>query len=112
MKLNNMPFNFLRTIHDRLGWNAKKNEPHTNALLRSFAISGLGKLGDEEIIKESKKRFDKFLKNQNSLSADLQETVFVLVAWSGNESTYKKFTSLYKKAKSQEQKLRFLSCNV
>tara|TARA_Y100000768_G_scaffold154167_1_gene115175 strand:- start:282 stop:1229 length:948 start_codon:yes stop_codon:yes gene_type:complete len=106
-------FNFLRTIFDRLGWDAKKNEPHTNALLRSFAISGLGKLGDEEILKESKRRFDKFLKNQNSLSADLQETVFVLVAWSGNETTYKKFTSLYKKAKSQEEKLRFLAamCN-
>jgi tricorn protease interacting factor F2/3 len=81
--------------------------------LRSFAISGLGKLGDEEILKESKKRFDKFLKNQNSLSADLQETVFVLVAWAGNESTYKKFMSLYKNAKSQEEKLRFLGamCN-
>ncbi len=76
--------------------------------MRSFAISGLGKLGDEEILKESKKRFDKFLKNQHSLSADLQETVFILVAWNGNESTYKKFMSLYKKAKSQEQKLRFL----
>ena len=106
-------FNFLRTIFDRLGWDAKKNEPHTNALLRSFAISGLGKLGDEEILKESKRRFDKFLKNQNSLSADLQETVFVLVAWNGNETTYKKFASLYKKAKSQEEKLRFLAamCN-
>ena len=105
--------NFLRTIFERLGWDSKKGEPHTNALLRSFAISGLGKLGDQEILSESKKRFDKFLKNPNSLSADLQETVFVLVAWQGNESTYKKFLSLYKKAKSQEEKLRFLAamCN-
>ena len=81
--------------------------------MRSFAISGLGKLGDQEILEESKKRFDKFLKNPNSLSADLQETVFVLVAWQGNESTYKKFLSLYKKANSQEEKLRFLAamCN-
>ena len=105
--------NFLRTIFDRLGWNAKKGEPHTNALLRSFVISGLGKLGDEEILKESKCRFEKFIKNQNSLSADLQETVFVLTAWSGNEKTFKKFVSLYKKASSQEEKLRFLAgmCN-
>tara|TARA_Y100000590_G_scaffold114296_1_gene130234 strand:- start:3679 stop:6174 length:2496 start_codon:yes stop_codon:yes gene_type:complete len=106
-------FNFLRTIHDRLDWDAKKDEPHTNALLRSFTISGLGKLGDKEILEEAKSRFDKFLKNQNSLAADLQETVFALVAWNGNKSTYKKFVSLYKKAKSQEEKLRFLAamCN-
>ena len=105
--------NFLRTIFERLGWDSKKGEPHTNALLRSFAISGLGKLGDQEILEESKNRFNKFLKNPNSLSADLQETVFVLVAWQGNESTYKKFLSLYKKATSQEEKLRFLAamCN-
>jgi len=105
--------NFLRTIFDRLGWDAKKGEPHTNALLRSFAISGLGKLGDQEILKESKHRFEKFLKNSNSLSADLQETVFILTAWSGNEDTFKKFVSLYKKASSQEEKLRFLAamCN-
>ena len=47
------------------------------------------------------------------LFRSLQETVFVLVAWNGNESTYKKFVSLYKKAKSQEEKLRFLAamCN-
>ena len=105
--------NFLRTIFERLGWDSKKGEPHTNALLRSFAISGLGKLGDLEILEESKKRFDKYLKSPTSLSADLQETVFVLVAWQGNESTYKKFLSLYKNAKSQEEKLRFLAamCN-
>lgn len=105
--------NFLRTIFERLGWDSKKGEPHTNALLRSFAISGLGKLGDQEILEESKKRFDKYLKSPTSLSADLQETVFVLVAWQGNESTYKKFLSLYKNAKSQEEKLRFLAamCN-
>ena len=105
--------NFLRTIFERLGWDSKKGEPHTNALLRSFAISGLGKLGDQEILDESKKRFDKYLKSPTSLSADLQETVFVLVAWQGNESTYKKFLSLYKNAKSQEEKLRFLAamCN-
>ena len=104
---------FLGTIFDRLGWDSQKNEKHTNALLRSFVITALGKLGDKEILNEARKRFNKFLKNKNSLAADLQEPVFVLVAWQGNEKTYNKLLSLYKKSTLQEEKIRFLMamCN-
>jgi len=104
---------FLGTVFDRLGWDSKKNERHTDALLRSFVITALGKLGDKEILNEAKKRFNKFLKNKNSLAADLQEPVFVLVAWQGNEKTYNKLLLLYKKSTLQEQKIRFLMamCN-
>ena len=112
-ELKQYAVNFLGTIIDRLGWDAKRNEPHTDSLLRSFAIIGLGKLGDNEIIKEAELRFKKFLKNPNSLSADLQEVVFSLIAWNGNETVHKKFVSLYRKANTQEEKLRFLAgmCN-
>jgi len=104
---------FLGTIFDRLGWDSQKNEKHTDALLRSFVITALGKLGDKEILNEAKKRFNKFLKNKNSLAADLQEPVFVLVAWQGNQKTYNKLLSLYKKSTLQEEKIRFLMamCN-
>ena len=104
---------FLGTIFDRLGWDSQKNEKHTDALLRSFVITALGKLGDKEILNEARKRFNKFLKNKNSLAADLQEPVFVLVAWQGNEKTYNKLLSLYKKSTLQEEKIRFLMamCN-
>jgi len=76
-------------------------------------ITALGKLGDKDILNEARKRFNKFLKNKNSLAADLQEPVFVLVAWQGNEKTYNKLLSLYKKSTLQEEKVRFLMamCN-
>ena len=61
------------------------------------------------MISEAELRFKKFLKNPNTLSADLQESVFSLVAWNGDESVHKKFLRLYKKANSQEEKLRFLA---
>jgi|TARA_B100001750_G_C15517726_1_gene608682 tricorn protease interacting factor F2/3 len=108
-ELRQYAINFLGTIIDRLGWDTKKNESHTNALLRSFAIVGLGKLGDKQVISEAELRFKKFLKNPNTLPADLQESVFSLVAWNGDESVHKKFLRLYKKANSQEEKLRFLA---
>jgi tricorn protease interacting factor F2/3 len=100
---------FLGAIFDRLGWDSKKHEKHTDALLRSFVITALGKLGDDDILAEAKRRFAKFLKNKNSLSADLQEPVFALTAWQGDKKTYNKLLSLYKKAVLQEEKLRFLS---
>jgi len=104
---------FLGTIFDRLGWDSQKNEKHTDALLRSFVITALGKLGDKEILNEARKRFNKFLKNKNSLAADLQEPVFVLMAWQGDKKTYNKLLSLYKKSALQEEKIRFLMamCN-
>jgi len=104
---------FLGSIFDRLGWDSKKNERHTDSLLRSFVITALGKLGDEEILNEARKRFNKFLKNKNSLTADLQEPVFVLMAWQGDKKTYNKLLSLYRKSTLQEEKIRFLAamCN-
>jgi len=104
---------FLGTIFDRLDWDSKKNEKHTDSLLRSFVITALGKLGDKEILGEANKRFNKFLKNKNSLAADLQEPVFVLAAWQGDKKTYNKLLSLYRKSILQEEKIRFLMamCN-
>ena len=100
---------FLGSIFDHLGWDSKKNEKHTDSLLRGFVITALGKLGDKEILNESKKRFNKFIKNKNSLNADLQEPVFVLTAWQGDQKTHSKLISLYKKAILQEEKMRFLT---
>ena len=97
---------FLGTILDRLGWDTKKHEKHTDALLRSFVITALGKLGDENVLAESKKRFAKFLKNKNSLAADLQEPVFTLIAWQGDKKIHSKLLSLYKKATLQEEKTK------
>jgi len=107
-ELRQYAINFLGTIFDRLGWDKKKNEPHTDSLLRSFAIVGMGKLGDKQINSEAEIRFKKYLKDKNSLSADLQEAVFSLAAWNGNEKLHTKFVTLFKKASSQEEKLRFL----
>ena len=100
--------NFLRTIFDRLGWDSKKGEPHTNALLRSFAISGLGKLGDEEILKESKNRFDKFLKIQIVFLRIYKKLYLFLVAWKEMNLHTRNFYHYTKRQNLKKKKLRFL----
>lgn len=107
-EIKNTTHHFLRTLYSKVGWDAKTNEPHTNKLLRSFVLGALGRLDDDEIISEANKRFTAYLKNHSSLDPDIQEAVFSIVAWSGNSLTYKKLLELYRKATTQEEKIRFL----
>ncbi len=91
-----------------LGWEKKKDDPHTYAMLRAKTISFLGRLGDKEITQEAKKRFDLYLKDKSSLVPDLQGAVFSTISWNGDEKTYELFRQFYKKAKTQEEKIRFM----
>jgi len=91
-----------------LGWDPKKSDKHTDALLRSFTISTLGKMDDEEVAQEAKKRYDKFLKSPKSVSPDLIEVICSIAAWNGNSKTHTQLVKLYKNAKTMEEKLRFL----
>jgi tricorn protease interacting factor F2/3 len=106
--IRDVALGFHNKIFSRVGWDAKKTEPHTDALLRSQLIAALGKLGDKEIADEANRRFTQYLKNQNTLHPDIQAAVFSVVAWNGGQGTYRKILQLYKNAKSQEEKLRFL----
>jgi tricorn protease interacting factor F2/3 len=107
-EIKNMAHNFFKTAFAKIGWDAKENEPHTNALLRSYLIGVLGKLDDDEVIAEANKRFEQYLKNPSSLNPDIQEAVFSTAAWGGDDKTYQKLVNLYRKDKTQEEKLRSL----
>jgi aminopeptidase N len=98
---------YFRRIFERLGWEPRKGEKSTDALLRNSIIGSLGKIGDEEILREARKRFTDFLKS-GSLNPDLRSAVYSLVAWNGDRKTYQLLRKLYKKAKTQEEKVRFL----
>ncbi len=100
--------NYLRKILSDLGWEPRKSDKHTDVLLRSFAISSLGKMDDDKVALEAKKRYQKFLKSPNSLSPDLIEPICSIAAWNGNSKTYSELVTLYKNAKTMEEKLRFL----
>ena len=100
--------NFLKKILTDLGWEPKKSDKHTDALLRSFVIWTLGKMNDREVLKECQSRYRKFLKSPKSLSPDLVETICSVAAWTGNSKTHSELVLLYKKSQTMEEKLRFL----
>ena len=107
-EIRNYAVNYLKKILYDLGWNPKKTDKHTDAMMRGLAISTLGKLDDDEVIIESENRYKQFLKNPSSLSPDLVEPVCSVMAWNGNSKTHEELTQLYRNAKTMEEKLRFL----
>jgi tricorn protease interacting factor F2/3 len=108
VQIKNYTVKYLKKILHDLGWDPKKTDKHTDALMRGFVIFTLGKLDDEEVTIESENRYRQFLKNQNSLSPDLVEPVCSVMAWNGNSKTYDELVHLYRNAKTTEEKLRFL----
>lgn len=100
--------NYFRKILSSLGWEPQKSDKHTDALLRTFAISVLGRMDDDDVTDEALKRYNKFLKSPISISPDLIETICSIAAWNGNAKTHAELTKLYKNAKTMEEKLRFL----
>ena len=107
-EIRDYTLNYFRKILSVLGWDPKKSDKHTDALLRGFVISVLGKLNDEEVTEEALRRYSKFLKSPGSLPPDLIEPICSIAAWNGNAKTHSELVKLYKKAKTMEEKLRFL----
>ena len=62
-KLKVMPSITFRKILSNLGWEPKKSDKHTDALLRTFAISVLGKMNDDTVTDEAIRKYKKFLKS-------------------------------------------------
>ncbi len=99
---------YLRKMLDRLGWDVKKHEKHTDSLFRSFVILALGKMNDKQVTAEAVTRFKKFKQRPESVNPDLREAIFAINAWNGTSKTFENLVTIYKKAKSQEEKMRVL----
>ena len=107
-EIKSYTINYFRKILSKLGWEPKKTDKHTDALLRTFTISVLGKMNDDDVTNEALKKYKKFLKSPSSLSPDLIESICSIAAWNGNSKTFVELKKLYANAKTMEEKLRFL----
>lgn len=108
LELRKYAVNYLKKILLNLGWMPKTTDKHTDAMMRGFVISTLGKLDDTGVAIEADNRYKQFLKNSSSLPPDLIEPVCSVMAWNGNSKIHSELTRLYQNAKTMEEKLRFL----
>ena len=97
----------LRPIFERLGWDASPGEEADRATLRGRLISTLGNFGDEAILAEAKRRFDLFLKDPESLSVNLRDTVIRLVGRNADRSTYDTLLGLARKSTDTSERVRY-----
>jgi aminopeptidase N len=94
----------LRPVFDRIGWEPKPNEKPTVGLLRVELIGALGDLGDEDIIKSARARFQKYVTDPKTLPPDLRPVVLEVVGRYADQKTWDTLHRLGEKTKSTEEK--------
>jgi aminopeptidase N len=88
-----------------LGWKPRKNEGHTDALLRSLMISRLGRSGEKSIVKEVRNKFSSIKKGKH-LNPDIRGAVYGVYATHGTMKEYQALVARYKKETLHEEKNR------
>ncbi|OGI95077.1 hypothetical protein A2917_01375 [Candidatus Nomurabacteria bacterium RIFCSPLOWO2_01_FULL_42_17] len=107
-RLDGLVFSLFSPLAKKLGWKKKRNEAHTDALLRSLAISRAGRAGrssDEKIINEARKKFILMQKGKH-VHPDLRGAIYSIIAKWGGKSEYDLFIKKYKKETLHEEKNR------
>ncbi|CAF3284331.1 unnamed protein product [Rotaria sp. Silwood2] len=95
------------TIQKKLGWNAKPDEDPLLTMLRPMILTFVGKSGNQEVINEARKRFERHLAG-DLIDPNFRETVYILVSRYGDENTQDTLRKLYGAADMTEEKVRLL----
>ncbi len=95
---------FSPTLH-RLSWEIPNKESHTDSLLRSLAISRLGRSGDKKTIGEARSIFKAMLGGEQ-IHPDIRGAIYATVASSGSMKEFMSLLKLYKKETLHEEKNR------
>jgi puromycin-sensitive aminopeptidase len=89
--------NIFKPIALKMGWTKKnRKEKHTDALLRSLSLFGLGHFGDNPTIAKAQSLFQNLIKNRRKISPDLQSVVYNLTAENGGEAEHSAMVKRYK----------------
>ena len=93
------------SLAERMSFEKKENENHSNTFLRNLSLSQAAHYGDTKVIKQAQKLFKE--KNANSIHADIRGAVYGITAANGGEKEWKLFEKLYIDEKLHEEKDRF-----
>jgi len=88
-----------------IGFEKKKDEAHTDPLLRSLTLSRLGRLGDKKVVAVLKNKFA-LIKKGKKVDPDIRGALYATVASQGGIKEYRELINLYKKEQLHEEKNR------
>ncbi len=95
-------------VLDRLGWEPRPDDEHTDAFLRSSAIRALSRL-DASVARSAEEMFAGFLDDADSLHPDVRAAVFAAAARVGKARMHNRMKSLFKKTDSMEEQVLILA---
>ncbi len=95
-----------KTIGKKMGWEKKKNDKHTDSLLRSMVLYKLGSFGDKDTIAFATKLFQSSINGRVKIDPDLRGVVYNLVAENGMGKEFDTLVTMYKKEDNQQEKDR------
>ncbi|MCX6752204.1 MAG: M1 family metallopeptidase [Candidatus Nomurabacteria bacterium] len=104
-ELNNLILNLFSPLANKLGWEKKKGETHTDVLLRSLVITRAGRSGDIKIIAEAKNKFTAMQKGKH-IDPDVRGAVYATIARNGGMKEYQTLLKRYKEETLHEEKNR------
>lgn len=87
-------------IAQKMGWEKRTGEKHTDLLLRGMVLNILGRFGDLGTIKTAQNLFG------NKIDPDLKGVVYNLVAENGGQSEWNTLVKMYKEEDNQQEKER------
>jgi tricorn protease interacting factor F2/3 len=90
---------------NKLGWEKRKNDTNLDIMLRSYVISALGRIGDENVSGRCKSLFSK---GKDKIDPDIRSAVYTTIAWNGGIEEFNKIIKLYNLEKVPEEKIRLL----
>lgn len=93
-------------IVQKVGWQKRKHEAHTQILTRSLILAMAGSYGDEAVIARAKKMFAGVSPIRNLIDPDLRGPVYNVTAKWGGIKEYEKLIKLYTSASLHEEKNR------
>lgn len=97
----------LRTLFDRVGWDAAPSESADTALLRNRLIGELGDFGDEAIVAAAKRRFAAFVHDPASLPTALRATVTSLAGDRADRAAYDTLLAMARSATNTDERVRY-----
>jgi len=89
----------------KVGWDKKKGEKHTDSLLRPLVLMSIGSYGDKKTIERAILLFKKIEKGER-VDPELRSVIFNLAAENGDEKIFNTLIELYKKETLQQEKDR------
>lgn len=94
--INKVRVEVFRPVVDKLGYDHAEADSPDVKELRALAVATAAAAGDETVIAELKRRFDKYIDGDDSLlTPDLQRAIFKTAARHGGSAEYEKLLDVY-----------------